>query len=538
MVMVWCMIRAVNSTLCSRKDGQAKSVIAITQSGIVARADLFSYFSAKIAAMHRSILFLWLVFSLTLQPLFGQSPITEQLYETYERYREPSLTKRRIKHDDIQPLLQKLKSEPGFEVRQVGTSIQGRSLNLVSIGIGETDVFLWSQMHGDEPTATMAIFDILNFLASNDFEVQKLGLLSRVRLHFLPMLNPDGAELFRRRNALGIDVNRDALRLQSPEGRTLKAIRDSLDADFGFNLHDQSRYYNALRTDKTATISYLAPAYDYAKSVNTVRSNAMKVIVMMNRIIQKYAPGRVGRYSDAFEPRAFGDNLQKWGTSTILIESGGYPGDREKQEIRKLNYVSILSAIFAIADGSFTSARLSEYNRIPWNDRKLFDLKLENLNYPLLGNTYRLDVGIHHYEVDLSGHEDFYFRSQVADQGDLSTYFGYTTLDCSDYTLQYGRVYPRVFTDLWDLSDLDFAFLLRQGYTYFKVASAERNSTGIRYPAIVVPPDFEPSPPGGGTLPTTFLLNKDGQTVYAVVNGFLLDLRQALEWDGNGLIQR
>ena len=238
-------------------------------------------------------------------------------------------------------------------------------------------------------------------------------------------MNPDGAERFQRRNALGIDINRDALRLQSPESRILKRIRDSLDADFGFNLHDQSRYYNAFRTEKPATISYLAPAYNYAKSVNKVRSDAMRVIVMMNRIIQKYAPGQVGSYNDAFEPRAFGDNLQKWGTSTILIESGGYQNDREKQEIRKLNYVSILSAIFSIADQSYKKAPLSEYEAIPRNDRKLFDVKLENMSYNLLGNTYTLDVGINHYEYDLPGNEDFYYRSGVVDQGDLSTYYGY-----------------------------------------------------------------------------------------------------------------
>lgn len=486
--------------------------------------------------MHRYSLSLFIVLLFLVQPVYSQKQITAQLYETYEQYREPDLRKRRIKHDDLQPLLQKLQSEPGFTVRQVGTSIQGRSLSLVSVGEGEVDVFLWSQMHGDESTATLAIFDIFNFLTSDDFTARKQRMLSQVRLHFLPMLNPDGAELFQRRNALGIDINRDALQLQSPEGRTLKAIRDSLDADFGFNLHDQSRYYNTNRTAKTATISYLAPAYDYAKSVNTVRSNAMKVIVMMNRIIQEYAPGQVGRYSDAFEPRAFGDNLQKWGTSTILIESGGYPDDREKQEIRKLNYVSILSAIFAIADGSFANARLSEYNRIPWNDRKLFDLKLENINYPLRGAAYRLDVGIQHNEIDLPGHDDFYFRSRIADQGDLSTYFGYRTLDGSEYTLQYGRVYPRVLPDVSALSDLDFTFLLQQGYTHFRVASAKNASPATRFPAIVVTPDFEMSAPQDGVLPTTFLLVKDGKIDYAVVNGFLLDLKQKLAWQGNGLI--
>ncbi|MGI9552034.1 MAG: M14 family metallopeptidase, partial [Aurantibacter sp.] len=271
--------------------------------------------------------------------------ITESLYDTYEKYKEPLLEKRRIKHHEIQPLLNKLKLDPRFKVKTVGRSIEGRNLSLVSIGTGETSVFLWSQMHGNEPTATQAIFDILNFFKSADFEEEKEAILGHLTLHFLPMLNPDGAERYQRRNLLGIDINRDALRLQSPEGRTLKRIRDSLDANFGFNLHDQSRYYNAERTEKPATISYLAPAYNYEKEINEVRGNAMKVIVFMNEILQKYAVGQVGRYNDDFEPRAFGDNIQKWGTSTILIESGGYVNDREKQEIRKLNYVSILSAI-------------------------------------------------------------------------------------------------------------------------------------------------------------------------------------------------
>ncbi|MEP3385044.1 MAG: M14 family zinc carboxypeptidase, partial [Flavobacteriaceae bacterium] len=284
---------------------------------------------------------------------YSQETLTSQLYETYEEFKETSLDKRRIKYHQMQPLLAKFDLNSKFEVQKVGKSIEGRDLYLVSIGSGETNVFLWSQMHGNEPTATQAIFDILNFLDAPNFEKEKNEILSKVKLHFLPMLNPDGAEVYQRRNSLGIDINRDALRLQSPEGQILKRIRDSLDAKFGFNLHDQSTYYNAALTEKPATISYLAPPFNYEKDINTVRSNAMKVIVYMNNIIQNYAPGQVGRYSDDFEPRAFGDNITKWGTSAILIESGGYQNDVEKQEIRKLNYVSLLSAIYTIANGSF-----------------------------------------------------------------------------------------------------------------------------------------------------------------------------------------
>ena len=77
-------------------------------------------------------------------------------------------------------------------------------------------------MHGDEPTATQAIFDIFNLLISNDFTKEKKDILKHVTLHFLPMLNPDGAENFARRNALGIDINRDALAIAVTRGQNVK----------------------------------------------------------------------------------------------------------------------------------------------------------------------------------------------------------------------------------------------------------------------------------------------------------------------------
>ena len=43
-------------------------------------------------------------------------------------------------------------------------------------------------------------------------------LLEALTIHLVPMLNPDGARRFQRRNAQGIDINRDALLLQTPEG--------------------------------------------------------------------------------------------------------------------------------------------------------------------------------------------------------------------------------------------------------------------------------------------------------------------------------
>ena len=453
------------------------------------------------------------------------SDITQTLYETYWPYRETSLDKRRIKHHDLQPLVTEYLKNPRFTVKRVGTSIEGRDLNLISIGRGPVNVFLWSQMHGDEPTATQAIFDIFNFLKSEDLKPEKEAILRNCTLHFLPMLNPDGAEVFQRRNRLGIDINRDALRLQSPEGKTLKRVRDSLEADFGFNLHDQSTYYNAERTDRPATISYLAPAYNYEKDINEVRANAMKVIVFMNNIIQQYAPGQVGRYDDAFEPRAFGDNIQKWGTSTILIESGGYANDVEKQEIRKLNYVSILSAIYSIANGNYKDMPLDAYGSIPENDRKLFDLKIKEATYDLLGKPYLLDVGINRLEVDKEGNKDFWYSSRIIDQGDLSTYYGYETLDAKGYRIMPGKVYPEVVQSMQELKAVNTVMLLKAGYTYIRMEKLPEALLESPVPLNIVGKSFQlPKFTFEVGVNPTFLLEKDGMFKFAVINGFLIDL--------------
>lgn len=463
----------------------------------------------------------------------AQDAFTAELYGTYERFKETSLDQRRFKHADILPLIEGYKANPNFEVRKVGESIEGRDLQLISIGRGEENIFLWSQMHGDEPTATQAIFDILHFLDSPFLKAEKELILSRLKLHFLPMVNPDGAEVFQRRNALGIDVNRDALRLQSPEGRTLKRVRDSLEASFGFNLHDQSRYYNAERTPKPATISYLAAAYNYEKDINEVRARAMQVIVFMDRIIQRYAPGQVGRYSDEFEPRAFGDNIAKWGTSLILIESGGFPDDREKQQIRKLNYVSILSALYTIANGSYKGIKVEDYQKIPNNDRKLFDLKIEKVTYRLNGKDYVLDLGIFHNEADLKDHEAFYYRSSLGDQGDLSTFYGYEHFDASGYRI----VAPK----LVEVAHLTEPYgLLREGVGYVRT-DLPKGRAYVGYPMNLVGEEFtlRPFELQPGTNPT-FFLEKEGKLTHALINGFLLDLSKPLEGQGfaNALIYR
>src|SRR5204863_4584952 len=147
-----------------------------------------------------------------------------------------------LDHDDVERRLKAVaEADPNrFIFERVGASLEGRSINMISTGTGPFRVLLWSQMHGDEPTATAALFDVFDYLQRHRDDPVPRRILSSLTLYVVPMLNPDGAERFQRRNAQGIDINRDALGLQTPEGLVLKQVRDRFNPRIGFNLHNQS----------------------------------------------------------------------------------------------------------------------------------------------------------------------------------------------------------------------------------------------------------------------------------------------------------
>ncbi len=199
----------------------------------------------------------------------------------------------------------------------VGHSVEGRAIHHVRFGQGPRHVLLWSQMHGDEPTATTALFELFEYVRRHrDEPAGRGGCSPALTLHAVPMLNPDGAERFQRVNAQGIDINRDALRLQTPEGRTLKALRDRLQPSLGFNLHNQD-WRTAVSETRQARLHLAAGAglRRGAQRQRRARVLAKKVCAVIRDAVEPLAPGQVGRYSDAFEVRAFGDNMGLWGTS-------------------------------------------------------------------------------------------------------------------------------------------------------------------------------------------------------------------------------
>ncbi len=345
-------------------------------------------------------------------------------------YREPGITTRRFTHEQFWNAVLPVVSYAGFRVEEIGQSLHGRVIRSVTIGNGPTRVLLWSQMHGDESTATMALADIFRWFANTRAEDRDDALRDRLTreltLVFVPMLNPDGAEQFQRENAAGVDINRDARRLATPEARTLKTVRDQLKPEFGFNLHDQNARTRAGRDGEQAAIALLAPPFNEARAYNSVRERARLVASTLATSFLTELPGRVAKYDDGFNPRAFGDLMQQWGTSTVLIESGALPTDPQKQRLRALHVAALLSVFDALATGAYRGANPATYESLPYNASGASDLLITGAQLVLPGVAPML--------VDLAiNYDDAVARTgaRVREVGDLSAVIAIDTLDAS-----------------------------------------------------------------------------------------------------------
>jgi hypothetical protein len=322
---------------------------------------------------------------------------TQHLFSTYERYRLHYLSPQKCRHAPLRRYMNVLVSESNGLLRknEIGRSLESRTIDLITCGHGRKCILLWSQMHGDESTATLALMDILSLLVHHSKAEKWIDLLLReCTLHFLPMLNPDGAEGRQRRTAANIDMNRDAHSLSTPEAQLLRTMQRRLKPAFGFNLHDQE-LSSVGNSKKVTAIALLAPGVDVNKSVNRVRERAMRVGAVVARSLNQLVEGHVATYDDAYEPRAFGDNMQRWGTSTLLIESGHWPNDNKKDFIRKLNYVGILSALRAIGDGSYLKMPLDFYSQLEPNGKRVYDFIIRNvlMRHPR-GWSHNVDIGL------------------------------------------------------------------------------------------------------------------------------------------------
>jgi len=312
------------------------------------------------------------------------------------------------------PIIKKL--SPIFKVEKIGESELGKDIFSISFGKGNKNILIWTQMHGNESTGTKAVFDLFKFIEEFKGNMKMVDtILEKCKITVIPILNPDGAEAYTRVNANQIDLNRDVVDQNAVESRILLRKLSELNPEYCFNLHDQRTIFSVGNENNPATISFLAPSEDKERTITAGRKETMKTIVAMKNLLQKFIPDQTGRYSDEFYPTATGDNFQKMGHNTILIESGHYKNDYQRENTRKYTFLALLQGINSVIipekDTDFRS-----YFEIPNNEKKYLDIIFKKILY----KGEEVDVGVLFIEKLLDG--KLSLIPAVEKTGDLSLY--------------------------------------------------------------------------------------------------------------------
>ncbi len=330
-----------------------------------------------------------------------------------------------LRHHDLVGLLGNLHSgsPEAVELSCVGQSYEGRSIPLLKLGTGPVRIFAWSQMHGNEPTHTAVLLALVNLLLSSPKHPTSKAILSGCTLFLLPMLNPDGVERTTRRNAQDIDINRDALHLQSPEGKLLNEMVKTIQPHFALNLHNQKPRTSVHTTSQqVAAVSLLVPPINRENTETDEIRRAKQVAVSFLQAVRPYCEGMISRYDADFMPRCFGEWVQQQGVPTLTVEAGGWTmPNSDLSQVVQLHFTGLVSALEAIATGRYLQEDPAEYDTLPRSaEHDLFDLLLRGITVANGGaqTPFVADLGINLGET-----------GQIEDLGDLCITSGKISVD-------------------------------------------------------------------------------------------------------------
>ena len=125
------------------------------------------------------------------------------------------------------------------EHKELGTTRDGRPLDLLTVGAGPLQVWLYARQHPGETMAEWWMEGALDLLVSDDPAAAHLR--EKATFHVVPNMNPDGsARGHLRTNSLGINLNREwaePSRERSPEVYHVRAAMDETGVDFAIDVH-------------------------------------------------------------------------------------------------------------------------------------------------------------------------------------------------------------------------------------------------------------------------------------------------------------
>ncbi len=335
------------------------------------------------------------------------------------RYPKLLPASRWIRHKHIEALISYAERSKNLITSKIGESEEGRTLHTIRWGRGDKRLFIWTQMHGNEPTASHALDQFIQDLEHNP-ELQVLK--DKIQIAIIPLLNPDGAERFQRRNALGIDLNRDAVARSSKEMKVFFRFMENFNPTWAFNMHDQRNIFSVGAQDICASLSFLAASPDENRSISLERKASMQLISALMPNLEAQLSGHFGRYTDEFYPKALGDNLMKMGIPNILFEAGYFPNDDLRTKASALISNALIDSVQLIAEDKWQFVDTENYFLIPENKQKLRDLILRAVKF----RNCKMDLALMKKEIPNPDRDELDLVYELVDIGDLSHLKGIT----------------------------------------------------------------------------------------------------------------
>ena len=304
------------------------------------------------------------------------------------------LESRYLPPDLLEQLLREAHCFDALEI--LGHSVENRPIYGLKLGNGAKKILAWSQMHGNETTATKACLDLLSYLRK---EKEGQALLNELQLLFIFQLNPDGALRYTRLNANKVDLNRDAVVASQPEMKVLKKVFLDFKPNLCLNLHGQRTIFAAGNTSLPASLSFLAPAAEETRAITPARLTSMQLIAKIAYDLPHGSNWGIGRYDDTFNINCTGDYFTAQNTPTLLFEAGHFPEDYTRAKTRELFFMALLSCLNSFNTSTFSDFDAEDYQRIPGNQSHLRDIQLKNVTIVNNGITTKKSLFVQFKEV-------------------------------------------------------------------------------------------------------------------------------------------
>lgn len=169
---------------------------------------------------------------------------TPELDSVYYAYFEPYSWERHLR------LLGEVAESPIARVHDIGTTVDGRDMNLVVIGNPDAEKKIWviARQHPGETMAEWFVEGLMDALLDNANPISR-KLLQRAAFYIVPNMNPDGSARGNlRTNAAGANLNREWMTPsleRSPEVLCVKNKIHEVGCDMFFDIHgDEELPYN------------------------------------------------------------------------------------------------------------------------------------------------------------------------------------------------------------------------------------------------------------------------------------------------------